>query len=84
MVSPLQSAASSGSGIQLQPLHKDVSSPHDDDDEEDVLLDRGLLQPSKRIQLRAEEDTPVDWLRAYWLGLGLFLVLFSFWLLDSL
>lgn len=74
------------SGVQLQPLKTaSAAAEEEEDDVEDVPLDRGLLRPSKRIRIRHEEEEHKgEWLRACWLGLGLFLVLFSFWLLDSL
>lgn len=64
----------------------------DDDDMEDVYDDApvnvGLLS-LKRKALRgkgyfASPPAPNEWQRPYWLGLGLFLILFAFWLLDSL
>jgi len=54
--------------------------------------DRGLIS-SKRQRLRQHPYNPYDhhrsrsrqeWLRPYWLGAGLFLALFSFWVLDTL
>lgn len=41
---------------------------------------RYLIDPSRS----APGKTRDDWMRPYWLGLGLFLVLFPFWLLDTL
>jgi AAA family ATP:ADP antiporter len=60
---------------------------HEQGEEEDDLeypSDVGLLS-KKRMRFAHESSVPRhDWLRPYWLGLGLFLVLFPFWLLDSL
>lgn len=47
----------------------------------------GLLG-GRRLRLLQPEDEPETrpdaWMRPYWLGLGLFLILFAFWVLDSL
>lgn len=39
------------------------------------------LNPSQRF---AEDESSSEWIRAYWLGLGMFLILAAFWLLDTL
>ena len=52
-------------------------------------LDRGLLT-MRRQRLRQDPDplsaprSRYDWIRPYWLGSGLFLALFAFWVLDTL
>jgi AAA family ATP:ADP antiporter len=60
----------------------------DSNDFSDTCESRGLLMPSrKRERERRDEISPqsrTEWIRPYWLGFGLFLVLFAFWLLDSL
>lgn len=70
------------------PLNNDIN----DSDENDVTLDMddtdtiGLLG-SRKIELEEngeDEVRPDAWMRPYWLGLGLFLILFAFWILDSL
>jgi AAA family ATP:ADP antiporter len=70
------------------PMNNDVN----DSDESDVTLDfddtdtDGLLG-GQRIELEENEELevrPDAWMRPYWLGLGLFLILFAFWILDSL
>lgn len=48
-------------------------------DEDDSDLPRGR-QRQRRRRRRSKDD----WMRPYWLGLALFLVLFPFWLLDTL
>lgn len=65
-----------------KPLHE---QQHPDDDDREYADDVGLLS-KKRIRFAKDSsDVPRDnWLRPYWLGVGLFLVLFPFWLLDSL
>jgi len=64
-------------------IHLDATDFNDWPDEGDV--NEGLL--TNRPE-RIRQDVPLrsrkDWLRPYWLGMGLFLILFSFWLLDSL
>ena len=64
-----------------------LRAPPDDnnDDDRDYSDDVGLLS-KKRIRFAKDtSDVPrYNWLRPYWLGVGLFLVLFPFWLLDSL
>jgi hypothetical protein len=58
----------------------------DGEDDREYNDDTGLLS-KKRIRFTGDYDADVpryNWLRPYWLGVGLFLVLFPFWLLDSL
>ena len=77
------------------PLKIDV----DDSEENDVTLDIhdaesndfdhdtiGLLggQHLELEEYGEPEVRPDAWMRPYWLGLGLFLILFAFWMLDSL
>jgi AAA family ATP:ADP antiporter len=46
---------------------------------------RGLLSKrKKRVSFFTQPTSRSDWKRPYWLGFGLFLTLFAFWLLDSL
>lgn len=61
-------------------------SADDDNDAADDRDDIGLLS-KKRIRFVKDNAPNVprhNWMRPYWLGVGLFLVLFPFWLLDSL
>ena len=70
---------------------KDVSQRQDDDMDDmydDAPANEGLLT-HKRKTLRgkgyfAAPPAANEWQRPYWLGFGLFLILFAFWLLDSL
>ena len=66
----------------------------DDDDEEvyeDAPINQGLLSRKrktihdhyKHAKIIGDEEKR-EWMRPYCLGLGLFLILFAFWLLDSL
>jgi AAA family ATP:ADP antiporter len=68
-------------------LHEGLET-EDTNDFSDTCESRGLLMPSrKRERERRDEASPqlrTEWIRPYWLGSGLFLVLFAFWLLDSL
>jgi ATP/ADP translocase len=55
---------------------------------EDAPANQGLLS-GKRKTLHSHYQhgkilDPHGWMRPYWLGSGLFLILFAFWLLDSL
>lgn len=52
-------------------------------DEADDNGTRGLLSRRKK-KVSFIMPSRRDWMRPYWLGLGLFLTLFAFWLLDSL
>ena len=65
----------------------------DEDDEEDEVyedapINQGLLsRKRKTINNYYKHDATTnknEWMRPYWLGVGLFLILFAFWLLDSL
>lgn len=49
-------------------------------------IDRSsLLNPSQRSRLKEEsKNETIEWIRAYWLGLAMFLILAAFWLLDTL
>ena len=55
---------------------------YDDDDTVGLLGGPGLRGKSRIAQ--QQQQRPDTWMRPYWLGLGLFLILFAFWLLDSL
>jgi len=61
-----------------------------DEDEiyEDAPINQGLLsRKRKNIHSHYQHGNildPYEWTRPYWLGSGLFLILFAFWLLDSL
>jgi ATP/ADP translocase len=73
--------------------YQEQQEGEDEDDEMDEVFDdapmnQGLLT-HKRKALRgkgyfASPPAPNEWQRPYWLGFGLFLILFAFWLLDSL
>jgi ATP/ADP translocase len=59
----------------------------DTSDVPDVCESRGLLTHRRKRERERDDSSPVsrtEWIRPYWLGVGLFLVLFAFWLLDSL
>ena len=63
----------------------------EDEDEvyEDAPINQGLLsRKRKTINNYYKHDATMTmknkWMRPYWLGFGLFLILFAFWLLDSL
>jgi AAA family ATP:ADP antiporter len=52
---------------------------------EDAPVNMGLLsRRRKSIRDRLGPSERREWMRPYWLGFGLFLILFAFWLLDSL
>lgn len=55
---------------------------------EDAPINQGLLsRKQKTIHSHYQHGNlvdPYEWMRPYWLGSGLFLILFAFWLLDSL
>mmetsp|Transcript_29678 Transcript_29678/g.71448 ORF Transcript_29678/g.71448 Transcript_29678/m.71448 type:complete len:602 (-) Transcript_29678:54-1859(-) len=51
----------------------------------DAPINMGLInQRRKSIRDRLNAAERREWMRPYWLGFGLFLILFAFWLLDSL
>lgn len=50
----------------------------------EITIRRKLQDQRLRNLLEASPKCKDDWMRPYWLGLGLFLVLFPFWLLDTL
>ncbi|CAJ1936253.1 unnamed protein product [Cylindrotheca closterium] len=51
----------------------------------DAPINMGLInQRRKSIRDRLNATERREWMRPYWLGFGLFLLLFAFWLLDSL
>jgi AAA family ATP:ADP antiporter len=81
--SPAETSAKEESNIG-EPFVVEVVDETDDDRV-------GLLKTNKGKRLRKrqhfsdqDEVRPDFWMRPYWLGTGLFLVLFGFWLLDSL
>jgi AAA family ATP:ADP antiporter len=62
------------------------NSPLYDEEYEDAPINQGLLT-RKRKSLRDRSGPSSDgneWMRPYWMGSALFLILFAFWLLDSL
>jgi hypothetical protein len=59
-------------------LHSILNTTDDDDDDDD------FTGGSSGTSQRRRQNDPEDWIRPYWLGLGLFLILFSFWILDTL
>jgi len=84
-----ESVSRSKAHLSKDHLHKEGAQQQDNigndwpDDDRD---DRGLLS-RKRQRKAVVYDHPIHpqhWMRPYWLGMGLFLVLFSFWVLDSL
>lgn len=64
-------------------LHESQETETEDSD---TCESRGLLTRSRKRERRDEvsPQSRTEWIRPYWLGAGLFLVLFAFWLLDSL
>jgi len=61
-----------------------------DEEFEDAPINQGLLNKQRksiRDSLHIYYDTKarrIEWMRPYWLGSSLFLLLFAFWILDSL
>jgi ATP/ADP translocase len=55
---------------------------------EDAPMNQGLISKRQKMSLHhlssTTEQHGQEWLRPYWLGGSLFLILFAFWLLDSL
>eukprot|EP00535_Pseudo-nitzschia_heimii_P006703 CAMPEP_0197181042 /NCGR_PEP_ID=MMETSP1423-20130617/5439_1 /TAXON_ID=476441 /ORGANISM="Pseudo-nitzschia heimii, Strain UNC1101" /LENGTH=705 /DNA_ID=CAMNT_0042631205 /DNA_START=231 /DNA_END=2348 /DNA_ORIENTATION=- len=72
-----------GSGILGNDDHQDEEEIY-----EDAPINQGLLsRKRKTIHSHYQHGNildPYEWTRPYWLGSGLFLILFAFWLLDSL
>jgi ATP/ADP translocase len=60
--------------------------PTHEEEYEDAPMHQGLLSKRRKRSIRGERplDDPKEWTRPYWLGSGLFLILFAFWVLDSL
>ena len=56
----------------------------DDSEEDDAASDQGMLSRRRKTMRESAGDVQNDWLRPYCLEFGLFLVLFAFWILDSL
>lgn len=71
---------------------KQVAEKEEDDDGQqqqslydDAPINQGLLNKRRKsIRDRLGPAERREWMRPYWLGSGLFLILFAFWLLDSL
>lgn len=61
---------------------------YDDGIYEDAPINQGLLSRKRKTinghYQHGNDVDPYEWTRPYWLGSGLFLILFAFWLLDSL
>eukprot|EP00980_Cylindrotheca_fusiformis_P019352 scaffold6638_cov127-Cylindrotheca_fusiformis.AAC.36 len=52
---------------------------------EDAPVNMGLLSNRRKsIRDRLGPSERREWMRPYWLGFGLFLILFAFWMLDSM
>jgi ATP/ADP translocase len=76
--------------------HHDTTDPDDprkalneqedeDDVYEDAPMNQGLIsRQRKSMHFPSSNATSYEWTRPYWLGGSLFLILFAFWLLDSL
>ena len=56
-------------------LHSILNTTDENDDSDDLWNSDGT---------RRRVNDKDDWIRPYWLGLGLFLILYSFWILDTL
>lgn len=67
--------------VEEQPLNDNDESLHRNTDDN---ITQGLLSHKKKRFMQQQPSQQQDWLRPYWLGIGLFMILFSFWLLDSL
>jgi len=73
-----------------RPMHEEVANPPPYRDNVGNLDSPSTLDPithhQEKQQQRAQKiiASRNDWLRPFYLGVGLFLVLFPFWLLDSL
>jgi hypothetical protein len=77
-----------------KPLHSfassDLTRSNVDDELTIEIIDEtdddqaSLLGHTRRRRRASIEERPDAWMRPYWLGLGLFSTLFSFWILDSL
>lgn len=83
-------ASAEGSGSSSQKtIGNDAKSPQEQEEDDSFLEnqddDRLILLDSKlKWRLHSSDEPSKLWLRPYILGCGLFLILFSFWLLDSL
>mmetsp|Transcript_24356 Transcript_24356/g.40368 ORF Transcript_24356/g.40368 Transcript_24356/m.40368 type:complete len:641 (+) Transcript_24356:103-2025(+) len=87
---PLHNLASSAaSAAVVDPRSKD-SENHDltieiiDETDDDRASLMGNNNKGQRSRAASIQERPDAWMRPYWLGLGLFSTLFSFWILDSL
>ena len=88
---PLKSGRSRNSDGHHQDDHAEHVYEHDNEHEyeyEDAPINQGLLsRKRKTVHSHYQHGNivdPYEWTRPYWLGSGLFLILFAFWLLDSL
>jgi AAA family ATP:ADP antiporter len=61
------------------------SQPSEEEWNQHSPINQGLLtRRRKRIRNELSSAEQREWMRPYWLGFGLFLLLFAFWTLDSL
>lgn len=67
-----------------------TTTPHKEEQFEDAPINQGLIN-NKRKSIRQglhhyydTQDRRQEWMRPYWLGFNLFLLLLAFWMLDSL
>jgi hypothetical protein len=72
-----------------RPLNEQEQQHDDDENYEDAPMNQGLISKRRKNSLHhipsiTTEQHGQEWLRPYWLGGSLFLILFAFWLLDSL
>ena len=86
---PLKSGRSRNSDDHHQDNNAEVYEHNNYEHEyEDAPINQGLLsRKRKTIHSHYQHGNivdPYEWTRPYWLGSGLFLILFAFWLLDSL
>jgi len=79
---------SKSSSIMREELLGNIYDQEEEEIYEDAPINQGLLsQNRKTIHSHYQHGNivdPYEWTRPYWLGSGLFLILFAFWLLDSL
>lgn len=83
----LKSDRSRNKGILGNDDHQDHAEVYEYE-YEDAPINQGLLsRKRKTVHSHYQHGNivdPYEWTRPYWLGSGLFLILFAFWLLDSL
>jgi len=76
--------------IELDDPNHDVDDDDDPGYEVRGLLGRLRIRRNKTVDgdildpIVSSRMSPSEWLRPYWLGVGLFLVLLPFWILDTL